>query len=305
MAYGISKATRNWVRSSGGILIPDGYRVQSSHEVTRSLLQLKSDANKITELAGKAGISIPEASDFSKLVSSAIKASDDFLIGEKVSNEAYLSVAQFSRVCDALLALDGTDDFSQLIRKLCSGPLNLLSRVQSQPKNFLWEGELLGILRMCNLDAVMREPPDIVVTCLGEEIGVACKKLYSEKNVEKVFSNGVRQLSASFDHGMVAFNLDDLVAENFVLHEVSETNAEERIKLLNRRFIGNHSRHFYKYLNSERVSAAVVSTSVIVNIGDDPQSLRNIRQTMVWTLPGNGCGINPVMRRFLGVLGNN
>ena len=305
MASGILRASRNWVRSSGGILIPDGYRIQSSVEKSRSLLQLKNDAKKILGLADKDGVLISEASDFSSLLSSAVKASDDFFIGGEVSNRAWLSVVQFSRVCDALLALEGTEDFKQLLRKLCSGSLNLLSRVQSQPKNFLWEGELLGMLRMCKLDAVMREPPDIVVTCLGEEIGIACKKLYSERNVEKVFSNGVRQLSGGFDHGMVAFNLDDLVPENFVLYESSETNAAERINVLNRKFIGYHARHFHKYLNSERVSAAFVSTSVPVNIGNDPQNLRNIRQSTVWTLPGSAGGINPAMRSFLGLLGNN
>lgn len=302
MASGILRASRNWVRSSGGILVPDGYRTEVSHEKTRSLLQIKYEAEKVLSLAKKYSVLIPEASDFSRLLSLAIQTSDNAFLGKEVTNEMELATAQFARVCDALLALENTEDFKQLLIKLCSGPLNLISRVQAQPKNFLWEGELLGMLRMCGLDAVMREPPDIVVTCLGEEIGIACKKLYSEKNVEKVFSNGVGQIESHFDNGMVAFNLDDLVPDDFVISEDTERAAAERINILNRKFIGYHSRHFRKYLNGERVSAAFVSTSLLVRIGGDPQNLRNIRQSTIWTLPGNGGKKKPVMQFFIQAL---
>lgn len=302
MASGILRVSRNWVKSSGGILIPDGYRTEVSHEKTRSLIQIKEEADTILGMAHKFGVLIPEASDFSRLLNLAVEASNNALVGADITNETMASVAQFSRLCDALLAFDNSDDFKLLLERLCSGKLDLQARIQSQPKNYLWEGELLGMLRLCKLDAVMREPPDIVVTCLGEEIGVACKKLYSEKNVEKVFSNGVKQLSDNFDHGVVAFNLDDLLPENLVISERTERAAAERINILNRKFIGYHSRHFNKYLKSERVSTAFVSTSALVSIGGDPQKLRNIRQSTVWALPGNSGSESPVVRSFLAAL---
>ena len=100
-----------------------------------------------------------------------------------------------------------------------SGSLNLQQRDNSLAKNMLWELELWSILRRRSFSATLREPPDIVVIFEGAMVGIACKKLYSENNVEKVLSEAVGQIEAVFDYGIVAVNLDDLILPDQILNQ--------------------------------------------------------------------------------------
>ena len=49
------------------------------------------------------------------------------------------------------------------------------------------------------------------------KVGIACMKLYSENNVDKVLSEGVGQIEASYDFGIVAVNLDDFTLPDQIL----------------------------------------------------------------------------------------
>lgn len=191
----------------------------------------------------------------------------------------------FNRIADALLPLSGTSDFESYLEKLASGRLDLFARDRSVAKDFLWEAELLSILRRKSMNAEFREP-DIVVNFEGEELGIACKKIHSEKNVEKVFSKGVSQIESGFEYGIVAFNIDDLLPKNYVIKAKNQYEASKLIKQINLKFLHHHDRHFRKYLSSGRVISAFVSTSVLVETPEGESKLNNQRQSTLWMIPG-------------------
>ncbi|PLW68274.1 hypothetical protein [Pseudohalioglobus lutimaris] len=119
------------------------------------------------------------------------------------------------------------------LRKMQSGDLDLLCRKISDAKGFLWELELCAKLQDLGFTCALRDPPDILVEFEGSVIAIPCKKVYSNKNVERVLSNAVKQVETSFDYGIAAINLDDLIPEKVILKQASHSDAAESLNDFN------------------------------------------------------------------------
>jgi hypothetical protein len=288
MASGIKRVARNWHKLPSGILIPDGEHSNHFRAESYTILSVKDKAVELEDLAKKEGVQVSPTCDLALLIQGAKELSENWLLGrwEHLTKPKLYASAHFNRVAEALLPLAGTSDFKFYLKKLTSGKLDLFARDRSQAKDFLWEAELLCLLRGSSIDAQLKEPPDIVANFEGNQLGIACKKIHSEKNVEKVFSNGVSQIESEFDFGIVAFNIDDLVPENFVISAKNQEEAGKMLNKLNLKFIGHHERHFRKYLSSGRVLSAFVSISALVETLDEEVQINNQRQSTIWMIPG-------------------
>jgi len=288
MASGIKRVARNWRQLPSGILVPNGDHSERSKSDGFTFFSIKDKAVELETSALEAECSIPSTSDLALLIRNAKELSENWLLGnwDEITKPKLYDSAHFSRIADALLPLAGTPDFKLYLGKLTKGRLDLFARDRSEAKDFLWEAELLSLLRVNSIEAEPREPPDIVANFEGEDVGIACKKIHSEKNVEKVFSKGVSQIESGFDYGIVAFNIDDLLPENQLIKAKNTDQAGRMINELNRKFIGHHERHFRKYLSTGRVLCAFVSTSVLVDTPEEESKLNNQRQSTLWMIPG-------------------
>lgn len=287
MASGIKKVARNWHQLPSGIWVPDGDHSERTQGESYTFLSIKERAVELEVLAAEAGLKINQACDLAALIQNAKDVSDSWMLGRwgEITMPKLYDSAHFNRIADALLPLSGTPDFERYLEKLTSSRLDLFARDRSVAKDFLWEAELLSILRRKYIDAEFREP-DIVVNFEDEELGIACKKVHSEKNVEKVFSKGVSQIESGFEYGIVAFNIDDLLPKNYVIKANNQDEAGKLIKQINLKFLHHHERHFRKYLSSGRVISAFVSTSVLVETPEGESKLNNQRQSTLWMIPG-------------------
>ena len=146
--------------------------------------------------------------------------------------------------------------------------------------------ELWSILRRRSFSTTLREPPDIVVTFEGARVGIACKKLYSENNVEKVLSEAVGQIEAAFDYGIVAVNLDDLILPDKILKARNQEEMGKILRDLNLAFLNRHKRHFKKYLAPGRLLSAIVSTSVLAETYNQRPRFNVLQQATIWAIPG-------------------
>lgn len=287
MASGIKKVARNWRQLPSGIWVPDGDHSERSQGESYTFLSIKDKAVELEFLAAEIGFEINRACDLAALIRNAKDVSDSWISGrwDELTMPKLYDSAHFSRIADALLPLSGTPDLERYLEKLASGRLELFARDHSVAKDYLWEAELFSILRRKFIDAEFREP-DIVANFEGEELGIACKKIHSEKNVEKVFSKGVSQIEAGFECGIVAFNIDDLLPKGYVIKANNQDEAGRLINQINLKFLGHHERHFRKYLASGRVLSAFVSTCVLVETPEGASKLNNQRQSTLWMIPG-------------------
>jgi hypothetical protein len=200
--------------------------------------------------------------DLKHLIDDAMALSDAWLMDNKdeTGMKLVFRVSVLDRIADAILPLSDVPERTKYLSVLASGNLDLQKRSRSLAKDILWELELWSTLRRRSFIATLREPPDIVVAFEDAAVGIACKKLYSENNVEKVLSEAVEQIEATFDFGILAVNLDDLTLPDHILKAPTQQAMGKFIDNLNVAFLQRHKRHFKKYLASGRVISALAAT---------------------------------------------
>ncbi len=252
----------------------------------RTFLDIKTRAEEIETLYAKVALPLPHNSGLGSLIQNA----KDLWYRWFVNDVASLNQAMFfrglhlMRVADAVLPLRGEEEKIKYLKHMLLDTLEFFERGASRAKNFLWELEVWCKLRKRTRDAVLCDPPDVAVNCGGARIGVACKKIYSERHVQNVLSEAVDQVAKDCEFGVVAMNLDDLVQPG-VVREPNSPKMRERLHQLNGDFVERHERHFRKYLSTGRLISAVVSTSVVADMWEEKPRFHNANQWLVWTMP--------------------
>lgn len=282
---GIKQLKRMWHQVPGGLLVPTGYSADRSRSSSETYLDIKGKALELERLYAEAGVNIPNGPGINLLVQSAKDLSDAWLTGraDDLAKDVLWNAIHLSRVADACLAIRGElHAQTGYLRRLANGSLNLLSRHRSEAKDILWELELLKFLRAHGIEARLEEPPDIVATFGGAALAIACKKLYSENNVEKVLSNGVAQIESVYDYGIVAMNLDDLLPPDVLLVRDDEEHALGALNEQNVAFLQRHERSLRKYLVGGRILSTFVSTAALADTQSGNIRLNNVRQSTAW-----------------------
>ena len=83
-----------------------------------------------------------------------------------------------------------------------------------------------------------------------------------------------------------AINLDDLIPDKVILKMESHSDAADFLNDFNQKFLRTNERHFRKYLESSRLLAAYISTTVVADIEESSAGLSNFSQATIWTIPG-------------------
>ncbi len=277
-----------WVPTHSGVLVPTGHVAESSVRYKTNFVQVKARAHEIEQLYASVALTMSPVCGLAKLIENAKTLSDKWLMNdlEQTSTINAFYALHLQRVADAVLTLADVPDKKRYLRKLMSGEIDFFSRGPSQAKSFLWELELWSLLRERGAEAILEDPPDIVITLSGKTLGIACKKIFSENNVEKVLSEAVNQVKDCYDVGVVAINIDDLTPGNMVLKVNTEREMAHLLQDVCAKFLSRHERHFRKYLSTGRLVAALVAVHVIADVKEWEVAINNSRQSTVWTIPG-------------------
>ncbi len=240
---------------------------------------IRKHAEDIEKLYADAEISLPKNSGIGMLIENAK------IICDNCSYESLFSCMHLGRIAEAVLPLKSEKKRDEYLKHLLSGSLNFLERDKSKAKNLLWELEVWSWLQE-KTGNVELEEPDVTVNYDGSFIGIACKKLYSEKNAHNIPSKKVKQIEKRHEFGIVAINIDNLLPENNIIEAENINAASEMLHKNNDKFLGEHSRYFEKYFSENRLIAAIVSTSAIVDIPSEKPRFRNMYQRVIWNVEG-------------------
>lgn len=250
-----------YLQTESGVLVQIGNTSDFSNQDSFSCLTVKHRGISLQNLYHQNGLAINPTSGLAQLIGDATNLSDSWFCNDMSGVTALhlFSAAQLDRIATAALPLGMSDKAKALLTDLLSGSLDLLSRANSKAKNTLWELELWQVFSKLGMSASLEEP-DIVVSFEGARIGIACKKIYSERNVSKVLSQAVSQIEGAFSFGLVALNLDDLTPPNTILKAASINQISETIAGLNFEFLKRHERYLRNYLEPGRAIAILVSS---------------------------------------------
>jgi hypothetical protein len=282
----IKKSKQRWARQPSGILIPSGRISDISIRSKTNHLETKACAKQIEDIYEKANIQISNNSGLGELIKTAKDLSDNWLPGNKnnLGYHMFFLSMHLARIAESLLLLNNEKNKDRYLRELLSGSLNFFKRGTSHAKDIFWEIEAWAKIKK-RLDSVyLQEPPDIVVDYDDSQIGISCKKLYTENHVQNVLSQAVQQIEKGFEFGIVAVNIDDLLPADVVLKMGSSDAVIERLNQINTSFINRHVRHFSKYFSASRIISAIVSTSIIADVPSEKPRFSNTYQWTVWAV---------------------
>ena len=254
---------------------------------TQTYLNIKSKAKAVEQLYLDNGILLPPGCDLASLVNDAKTLSDAWLMDDRTTANPQLlfRVSSFARIADSILPLSSVPNRKKYLTALTSGRLDLMQRELSAAKDILWELELWSSLNSRGMATSLHEP-DLVVHFEDATVGIACKKLYSDNNVAKVLSEGVQQIEATHEFGILAVNIDDLLPGGQILKAATQEAMGEIIQNINLGFLIKQKRHFKRYLQPGRVISAIVSTSLLADLSPNKPAFNSASACTIWTIPG-------------------
>lgn len=273
-------------QTPAGVLVPSGSSTAISYSTTTSVNTAKHDGLELLNLFRKHGLNPNRSPSLLALISGATRLSDALLTAQddEQSYPDIFSALQLSRILDAVAGVTKDDALPRVLGELLEGNISLLERRRSKAKDTLWELELLRILRANGVHAVLGEP-DILLAGSTGDIGVACKKLYSDANFAKVLSVAIDQIHRSEKQGLVAVNIDDLLPNNAILQADNQPTASKIINDCLSDFMAAQDRHLRRYLQPGRTVAIVVSCAALADLKDSEPQFWNFRQTVAWHIP--------------------
>jgi len=284
----MKKTQEVWEARPSGILVSAGHITDRQDRFKTTYLDVKSKGEQIEELYKSTGLTLPDNSDLAELIKNSKVLWEKWFANKTAELKMIMlfNLLHLSRIADAVLPLKEESVRIKFLKALISGPLDFFKREKSYAKDIFWELEVWLKLTRKLATVNLEEPPDIVIEFEGSRIGIACKKLYSEKHVQNVLSQAVHQIEDSFEVGIVALNLDDFTPADKVLKSSHAQGMTNTLLNLNAGFIQRHERHFRKYLASGRLISAIVSTAVIADVASAKPQFNNASQWTVWTIPG-------------------
>ncbi|OHB76419.1 MAG: hypothetical protein A2Z25_18490 [Planctomycetes bacterium RBG_16_55_9] len=277
-----------WSPGPSNILVPTGIFSDSSIRSKSTFLEIKGRAEAIEDLYANLGVRLPPDSGLGGMIQNAKELWESWFL-DNTSGQTYemlFMAMHLDRIAEAILPLKGEQKQVQYLRDLLSGTLDFFEREPSHAKNVFWELEIWSRLRKKTKQVFLREPPDVVVDFGDSHIGIACKKIYSERHVQNVLSEAVNQIQKEYEFGIVAVNIDDLLPAKATLNLNSSKAVAERLNQYNQEFLQKHGRHFRKYLAKARLISAIISSCIISDVPNEKPRFNNAWQWTVWTISG-------------------
>jgi hypothetical protein len=270
--------------SADGSLTPTGHTSEFSAERTNTFEVVAGSAIRLRGLYAELGLPLSKSPTLLALIE------DTETLASAVDDERtfghLFSALQVQRIAEAILPLAGKSQVREKLAETLDGGISFLFRTRSKAKDTLWELELHRVLSDCGIETRFAEP-DLMVALAGSDAGVACKKLYSEANVEKVLSQAIGQIERNCSSGIVALDIEDLLPENAILQVPNSQGMAVRLNAHNDSFMQRHERHLRKYLEPGRAISVVVSCGAMVDILDRSPRFYTARQTTMWNIPNN------------------
>jgi hypothetical protein len=274
-------------KTQSGVILQTGRTSEATQEGSQTYGALKQKALDLRAMYVEHGLSVHPASDLASLMAKTITLSDALLCADdaNLGFDNLICSVQLARFADAALSLRDAPNPRKYLSELLDGSTDLFARTRSKAKDTLWELELWQMLQRVGINATLEEP-DIVANFEGKLVGIACKKLYSENNAERVVSDAVRQFEKQFDFGMIALNVDDLIPEGKFLQARTKPEAANILTDFCGAFAERNDRYLRKYLGSGRAICAIISVSTLVDASQSTPRFNNMRQSVFWTIPG-------------------
>ena len=258
---------------------------RSGRGTTKTYSTMQDEANALRERFRIHSVRINKQSSLARLFSSLDTLNREWERNQardiKSREDILWDAMDLGEVCVALSPLAGSPNERAILRTVASGTLGMFERGFSEAKNKLWELQLFRRAKEGGLD-VRLEEPDIVWWTGSDRTGIACKRVYSLRNMEKRIQEAVYQIGDSTKYGFVAINADELIPSSACPLTGTLAETSEYLQVLNSRTMAFVERRCLRYFSSDRMSGIIVGSSCKVRT---PQGPYLNSQWLTWTHP--------------------
>lgn len=283
---------------------PDEEHAELQLHKSRTYFDLRFEIFELKWLFESSGIRLDASSDLRRHMTEALAFIDAWERGDPSEPNGLIGLLFVDTIVQAVLPLRDlpVEKRKRFLAPLVSGSLHPLLRAHSKAKDILWELALWNICLERGFKARLEEP-DILLRLNSKDLGVSCKKVYSEKNFKKVLSVGVSQMVDAGVSGIIAVNIDDLLGEGQFVVAPDHQNFFSGVSNLNVDFIVKHQKLLERYLPSGRAIAVLVSCQAFGLVNE---ALNLTRQFAIWAHPRMPPEKLALLREFRdGLFGSN
>jgi hypothetical protein len=256
--------------------------------------QLSTLAHEVRSLFADRNIRIQPLSALGRLLTHVDSISAQWKSGVGQTVRAMIDGTTAMRVIDSILAAKNESDGNTCYQRIAKKDVDLFSPEPSQGKDALWELQLLRMLKNRGMHAILAEP-DILTTIGDITVPIACKKIYSENNIEGQLRSAGKQLAKTSLGGIAALNLDAQVPRDHLIVCDSASEASNILTKVAFDFLSTHQQTIRKFISAEKFDAVLFSISC-------PMENRNVRprfnvgtESFLWC-PPDVCSADGIAR---------
>jgi len=196
------------------------------------------------------------------------------LIAEKGNEEIWLSLTEsdaFTRIHSALKNFDSAKLPRKALKDMLGGPL--LPREETpntaHSRNILFELELAARFHEAGIDVIGFD--DVQIYLHGSQIGIQCKRPYSEKGVKsnlRLAKEQIRKKHGLLKQGMIAFAIDKIYeTDRNILVVNNQFDIPSHVTRYTNDFIGKNKTDWHYLLNT-KIIAILICMRYICHIKD-------------------------------------
>jgi hypothetical protein len=252
---------------------------QARHD---SYEQIAAKAHLVRQIFAQRGINIRRGSALEQVLSKADLLSQAWNTGAESPGANVLCEAAFvNRLADAITALPDEAGLKEALKRMAGSIMQPDDRQASQGKDAVWEVVLLADLKVRGMKAIAAEP-DILVNFGIGDYPIACKKVWSEDNVEKQISKGGKQLRPFSNGGVIALNLDDLVPQGHVVAEPNRAAGQSFLFGFNSAFVARNRVVLERAIETGKCDGFIISTTSPAVLQEEETSFNLCTATSLW-----------------------
>jgi hypothetical protein len=225
-----------------------------------SLAELALLGQSVRALFAELQIDIRPLSTLSVLLSRLDQVAEQWQRGEGQDVATMIDVTTALRVIEAILAAKEEPLARDCYLRIASKDVNLFSPAQSQGKDALWELQLLSILRLRGMTVSLGEP-DLNVAIADLTIPIACKRIYSPKNLESQLRSAGSQLKRHGIGGIAALNIDAQLPVGHLIVTATTLDASRVLQREAQKFLIAHQSVIRRMIKAGKFDAVLVSVS--------------------------------------------
>ena len=214
----------------------------------------------VKKLFAALGIEIKPLSTLAALFRHVEATAAQWASGQGQDIKTMIDTTTAMRIVDAILAAKDDPGAVTCYRRIAKKDVDLFSPMPSQGKDALWELQLLKTFKSRGVRAVLSEP-DINVLIGDLTIPVACKKIYSPKNLEGQLRSAGTQLAKSGTGGIVALNIDAQLPVNHLIVSRTGVQASNALAAVAHEFLAKNQSLLRRMLQADKFDAVLVSVS--------------------------------------------